>query len=326
MLTKTVIDFAGDNKRLFKCLHERIGFDYNKPFRAQVVSGRFTVNSIKKLTGYNPGEKMIILLKPQTPQYMSGKIYAVEILANGFSVDVSDAFPVYDTFYRKSDFDMCRKQNDVDTLAIIQDRALLCNEKSLFPKLNEYTNDVFQRYRVDDIINGCTSNGDIHYISQCYLYPRFSHGEKVHFESHGRVIYSRDIENYPKTIYDIVDRSGYYVRERRAELKRRAAALRVQREKAAFVNNDYTKELETLEVLKAEALKMLFVKAASVNNHDELLDFARGIDNYSNGLTWTVRAHELFAESITEKKYSSPAAARRAFDGIVNKYNLYINE
>lgn len=321
-----------NHNNLFRKLHYVFGFDYNKPFDSVLIVGRFTINNVKKAVDHDSTKTTVVLV--QGIGFYEGLIRCVIVNndSGGFSIDVNERLCPwavgqyqysFDTYSRKADFEDERKNNR-QALVISQENKYLSGTG--YPSRRDALSDNTERFKPGHVINGVNMAGTIQYISQVDFSPVHSHGEKYNYQSHGQVIYSRDIEKYPKTVLDVFDRSGYYVFDRRENLKRRAAALRAQREKTAFVNNDYTKEVKTLETLKKEALTALFTKAAAANNHDELLNFARGIDNYSNGIAWTVHAHELFIERITEKKYSSLAEARRAFNGIVDKYNLYINE
>lgn len=161
-----------------------------------------------------------------------------------------------DDAYGKNQFDELRKsafyQGETgfcSCYVILQDDADRTPEKPVDP-LNSWT-----RYTVTGSNNRygeCTGwnatsldRSERAYISRCYWYR----GSRMEGE----------------TIDQIIDKSGYYVRDRRNNLKKRAAALRAEREKNAYQAQDVTEDVA--EILTAAGdLKSAY--AAAIANND----------------------------------------------------------
>lgn len=110
-----------------------------------------------------------------------------------------------------------------------------------------------------------------------------------------------------------IDKSGYIVTYKQQELKRRARALRNERNKAAFLAVDYTANITELEKLIATRKQELVEMLLNVNSYEDSRTFEKAIDGYSSGFTWILYDFELYKNRLLSKWYSSPAAADNAY-------------
>ena len=316
---------------LFRKLHYVFGFDYNKPFDSVLIEGRFTINNVKKAVDHDSTKTTVVLV--QGIGFYEGLIRCVIVNndSGGFSIDVNERLCPwavgqhqysFDTYFRKADFEEARKHN-LKALVISQENKYLSGTG--YPSTRDALSDNTERFKPGHVINGVNMAGTIKYISQVDFSPVHSHGEKYNYQSHGQVIYSRDIEKYPKTVLDVFDRSGYYVFDRRENLKRRAAAARAEKQKAAVISRDFSKELRELEKLRENALALFASKAANVRTTDQLDYLNKKSNGYINGLRWIMFDNDIFIDRVNNNKYSSIEKAAAAFNDIKNKYAAFID-
>ena len=228
-----------DRPQAFRQLHKLYGFDFKSDFIYYEHTGNFTVNSLLKNAGNEAGAqlnpidyKMVLLVKPflKYREENTNTWYLVDIDGyNKPSVDVGNIYSksgIYDGldyFFTLSDFNNERKDKKVKAVLMAQKGTLLKPEKVNFIDYGE-------RYAVADV--STISYKDGKYISSVTV--KDGNGRKTVLKQYGRDI---------KTVDDLIDKSGYIVNERRAELKRRAEAIRAEREKADFLKADLSKYL-----------------------------------------------------------------------------------
>jgi len=328
---KTTCGISKHNN-LFRKLHYVFGFDYNKPFDSVLIEGRFTINNVKKAVNHDSTKTTVVLVQGTTG-FNEGSIRCAIVNndSGGFSIDINERlcpwsvgyFQLsFDTYFRKGDFEVDRK-NNLQALVISQENKYLSGTG--YPSTRDALSDNNERFKPGRVINGANMAGTIKYISQIDFYPVHSHGEKYDYHAHGQVIYSQDIEKYPKTVLDVFDRSGYYVFDRRENLKRRAAAARAEKQKAAVISRDFSKELRELEKLRENALALFASKAATVRTTEQLDYFNKKIDGYIDGLRWIMFDNDQFIDRVNNNKYSSIEKAAAAFNDIKCKYAAFID-
>lgn len=115
------IVFDNALKELLQCRRKALqflaccyGYDFQKPFKVTGLLGKFTVNSIKKVTGSNNG---ILLVCKGT------KVRCVELKTEKFEVDAPRDKYKYsiDEYYTKYDFETDRKSGKLGVFIIQQD-------------------------------------------------------------------------------------------------------------------------------------------------------------------------------------------------------------
>ncbi|MBP3573848.1 MAG: hypothetical protein J6J71_04490 [Prevotella sp.] len=300
------------NRGIFRTLHNVWGFDFEKPFNTYHINGNFTVNQILKLSHEKHTQNVkILLLTCDASHNWRKDLHAVTVDHLG-KIDIDFKIPwetggrAIDTFYRKSDFEETRKSKTAETFIIFQDR--------------EYLIDTIKKPRD---------------LSKRYKYIPMEHGEKMG-DGHGSSWYYRiklktldengaTFEYYfdalaryngykTKNIFDIIDKSGYLLTIKREDLKRRAKALKAQREKDAYNKTENGAKVEELaraiETAKKEILKSL-EEAKTSTDIDRIgkkiyFDFSR-----------ILRAFERYKERTEAKTYNSISEAENAFNNII---------
>jgi len=129
------------DRKAFVKLHNVAGFDFEKPFACIVMEGSFTLNKVAKAIaeyGYHPGDKVVMLVRnPRTERY--SRLHIVGLRYSGIEIDYRCCG--FETFYRKGDFEMCRKMPHIENYIIVQD-------KKYIRKPEERTIDFSARYKV----------------------------------------------------------------------------------------------------------------------------------------------------------------------------------
>ena len=294
---KEILDKVGKNT--FRFLHETDGYNFTKPVILNKFSGSFTLKKLWSIIPHkNYDYNVCVLFNIPCGRYDREKEYHVVRICGENEFDIELKANTYfnwttvpNTFYRKADFTELRKRNNIETYLIAQrkDYQTTITEKEPY---SVGTLDDNVRYFFDKEQYAYTSNMEKKYISELHLRDTTGKGKKIVY----RVpqYYRKDL-----TFYDILDNSGYYVYNRRAELKRRAAALRAEREKAAYNEYDTTGMIEKA-VNAAEKTKSAIIKkiqaAADCDSmyalHRKLYDIA-----------WLYYDIESFTEKINNKKF-----------------------
>lgn len=312
------------NKYTPRAVHDNFGIDYNKPFFGASINGRFTVNQILKqirAAEIDPAEAVNIILIRDTSRIGWRKgWYAVTISAAGrvdiehrdkyYSSDTTRTKAGFDWFFRKADFEDLRKDEDAAAVIISQRRE---DTHKPEPKTLDRAGAV-ERYKLIEIQYALESHGGRRYVHEITIQRRTDAGTRENIPSHGQIIYSNSFR--PGDVAEVIDKSGYLTRERREELKRRARALKAEREKAAYIQTDdaeKVKELETLfEAKKAEVARAL----QTARTWDEMKAAAAMIEDYKTGLKWAAYDLDRYKQNTAGKKYKSIEAATAAYNAI----------
>lgn len=304
-----------------RAVHDCFGIDYNQPFFGAHIIGAFTVNKVLqqiRAAEIDPAEAVNIILI-RTPGTWRGNTWqAVTIDAEGrFDIDNKDSYwngnttrrkSGFDYYYRKSDFNNDRKSGAADAVIISQRRE---NTRKPAPKEIDQN----ERHKIINI-NLCrystTSNET--YISRITLQRTTDAGTRFEIGNTGRVIYRGYWE--PRTVEDAIDKSGYMVYDRRREWKRRARALREEREKAAANAADYSNQLAELDRLFQAKKEAAAAAILAANTYEEMTAAGKMVEDYKTGLKWAAYDIERVKDAAENKKFTSPEKARAAFESI----------
>jgi hypothetical protein len=103
------------NKKALKYIAETYGYDFNKPYKVVGILGKFTANSIEKITGNSNG---LLLITDDDDMNIiklnSGKFEAKDLKCN-YDYHI-------DTFYGQGDFEQKRKSGETAAYIIQQDK------------------------------------------------------------------------------------------------------------------------------------------------------------------------------------------------------------
>lgn len=304
------------SRNALRGLHELFGYDFCKPYEILHLSGKFTVNQVNRLAaaaGYGLKSETVLLTRdPERAGYYDSDLRVVKIVGDGFKIEFSRRIPSYKRindpfghFYRKADFDALRKKNTAETWIILQ-----AKENLRFPA--EVKLDLTERFKIGKV-DISTYKGIC--VRGVELFRRDGKGEKLDYQTHGNYYYEGMWK--PESVYEIFDKSGWYLHDRRENLKRRADALRAERAKAAYLNTDNADKVRELQALidrrKAEIVAQLSEAATS----DEI-DAVREALGW-RGLYGIVRDFEAFKENTEARKYSSIERSDDAYNAIKSK-------
>lgn len=302
-----------DSRNAFRGLHLVLGMDFEAPYGIERIKGRYTANQVVKTAtagGYVPGDLLVILTADRSrPHGWNAFRLATVTAAGGVEIDykvpwVRDGI---DNFCAKRYFEEVRKSPEAETFILWQGRQYL-------KKPAEKVVELVGRFDVVSAQYG-SYNGQ-RYVDSIELRRRDSKGEKFRREIVGRVYYAG--KKYPATLEDVFDQSGYYVRARRKDLKRRAAALRAEREKAAFEASDNTDKVLELEkrirARKAEILRAL----EAAETAEEIAAVSESLARWK-GLAGVVSDFNRFRANVAGKVYKSIADCERAYNDILGR-------
>ena len=114
---------------------------------------------------------------------------------------------------------------------------------------------------------------------------------------------------------DWIDKSGYLLAERRDDLRRRAAALRAEREKAAYMAADNSAEVEELRGMIEARKKEIVQQLQEATTAAELKEVETALSSW-RGLGCIVSDFERFERNTAAKKYGSNEESERIYNGI----------
>lgn len=308
-------ELLSKNNHALQTLHESLGFDFCKPFIVDKISGKFTVNQIIKRVNVSlPDPNKVIAL--YVNEDCGGWLNLVTIDHYG-NITIDNKTPYYYTtkgsyniitFWAKKRFEDIRKHEKVSVYIISQSKEYITTpiEKTIDYKTG----------RFDYVDNGFTCHGGKSYINRVTVKNRDTNGEKSTRVLIGQVFYTGMISHYKTDISQIIDKSGYFVDYKRDDLKRRAAALKADRQKAAFIASDHTDkitELETMILGRKKEIEKLFNAAVT---SEDIKAVVEALNDYRHGLKWVLYSFELFKQRIVNKEYSNINNAVKAYQDI----------
>lgn len=125
------------------------------------------------------------------------------------------------------------------------------------------------------------------------------------------------LSDRPNDAGDLIDKSGYLLRERREDLKRRAAALRAEREKAAFLAADNSAKVEELRGMIEARKNELVRQLQQATTAEAVREVEKALCSWK-GLGGIMGDFERFERNSAAKKYASIEEADRVYNGIKN--------
>lgn len=326
MITKKNILNDREFKGYASAIHHVIGADWNAPIECVEYHGAFTPLKLRKAAravGISDNADLVCITWPD--KYAENKRWFL-ISGNDNKPILSihpdtanwDVISTIRDYFNSSTFNYYRKCDDNTTLIIAQDPKYQKKPANTVTRKISVDTLNAERLNITQVIGG-RANGKS-YVSQFDAIGKS--GKKYYWRRFGNVIYSNEIEN--TTISDIVDKSGYYVYGRRADLKRRAKMLKAQREKAKAADSDisgYVVEINEAVKNAIEITKSAYAKAETAAQFSVLAN----VNSPWRGIAQLIQAAEKFAETPAES-YSSPARIENAANRIIKEISEYINK
>ena len=226
-------DLLSINKNALRFCNAISCFDLVKPFEIVKLPGQpFTFNSVKKIIKTPAPYRAILLMKSNRPMEKDLMAVTFDSSSARFNTEIENGSPYYnnqiDYFYRRIDFEECRKNNASPVFVLIQAEAF-CQAAPApdHGKLRNYTDLFTERLRKVD---------EQHFARLDY------NGQIIEIDSYKRNYYHNCFEYHAKKIIgpSSIDKSGYISFYNVAARLREAEILRQRRAAAAAAELDTT--------------------------------------------------------------------------------------
>lgn len=300
MKKELVKEVLNRNPKMFKALHDLYDFDFTEEFQIIKINGRFTLNSLKKSLGITDLTGLNTAVIITNVKYNERYNYIVKAIESGFCIDYERRFYGYeyhvDHFFGKGSFEDARKEENIIVYVI-------CQNKELAKKASEKKPDLNERFIFKYVTRWGDGKGK-HGISQIDLIDKQHNNKKFTYKTR-RPESSENVNYY-------VDKSGYLVEEQKNELKRKAAKLRTEREKAAADAVNFDNEINVINNKLLEIKSKLAVQIMEVNNYETVCN----IDKIIGVLRWLYLSVDRFTERNAKKQFSSIQDANSRLNNI----------
>ena len=307
------------DRNTFTALNSIWGFDFEKPFTTAKINGAFTINKVwKELEKKHTSVDSVVVVLMDAGEDATYHRYTVTPLegANNINVDCrlySTDSKVWDTFYAKGDFHSFRKISK-HCYIIAQKKEQMLPRKYDYRgrTIKDESHDLSNRFEIatrDDkpyITRWCKNCGDsVSYISMVYLLDPAHNMSR--FEYSPAYSYNEPFCE----LSEIIDKSGYLVHIKRAELKRKADELCKARAAAGFKATDNTAIINGLKG-RIDSLQNAISKALEGATNSEDIRAIEKVLSSWDGLGGVFRKYERILSGEREKSFSSIAAFNEA--------------
>ena len=310
-----------DNKQALRALHSTFNFDFCKPYTALYIEGNFTINQIFKKLDTSTKNRVVVLTQDPENYCFKDEYQAAIIYSSGsFDIEFSKRIPYYsgpcriDDYTRKSDFETTRKHKNIRSYVIAQPVEYLTPDKKHETDYTQRFKYIAPDYKNQERTYYAGGNNGF-YISNITLQETTSNGYKFEYKP---AIYGRN--NEPRTISEIIDKSGYIIYKKRDELKRRARALKADREKAAYIQTNNQDKLKELETLIADKKRHIAEALNTATTYEEVKEINKKLD-FFHGLSDAMFQLKLMKAREAEKKYSSIESFNNDYNHVINVLN-----
>lgn len=302
------------NAGTLRAVHDYFRIDYNKPhaiLKMQPPSTRAAIRKAAAEAGYADALALVLIhrLPPENPARARCYFESDRIASRIFTIDAAGALDnprkrdlprtdknaekALDDCFVKGDFDDYRRE----PCAVY---VILQNDADKTPAKTPGKPQPGTRYKVErDRSMWANGSG--------YDLRSIDGAEPVTVAPH---TYYCNGKRNTETLADILDKSGYYIRDRRENLKRRANALRAERKKAAYNKTDTAADVEEVKTA-ANALRKAYadaISAADLATAAELIRF----DYRPDRLKYAFIDAADYINAATMKAYKSQDAADKA--------------
>lgn len=308
-MTNALKQAQKDDKHLMQALHDACRFDFCKPYIVTKVDGKYTENKIRKIMKEtlvdgkpitNVDHKIVILTRDENRCYYN-YWHLVEILGTRIKIDTNCRGRYFSlhNFYTQSRFHEVRKSDTCETIIIAQHYSNLCSKKT-------YAFDMYKRMYLLEVNRNRTWDTDREYIGS--LVVRGENGDKETLYTH----------NEPKTLDEVIDKSGYMLDIRHADMRRRLKENKANMMKAVADNTDFSEHLANLTTLVESKKIVLMETFKNCNTYAEYKKFEEAFAYYG-GFMNIVENYEQYRKSVNEKLFSSVEEENRFYHNIMNK-------
>ena len=308
-----------ENRGALQYLHRAQGFDFEKPHYIGIVSGRFTYKTVTDLIRANIGDDFTaaLLIKPSRV-YCLNRLHHVTLHGGKFNIECRRDLSLYrfdmDYFHGVGDFENVRKNRTDVAYIIAQKPEYLRTPKNTIPL------DGDTRYKIaaDEWQGGITRTGDgrgNHWISGISLRPATGSREKVTFQPWARF---DPQEKRSNDIGDYIDKSGYVVRFRREDLRRRAKVLRAQKNVERLKLADFSAREEKARADVAAVKRHLIRLIEAAETREDASEIREKVYGFYN-LLWDM-------DGLKSRTFGSPEGKNGYFDGMAERAAKILEE
>ena len=303
------------NPHALQGLHYLIGYDFQQTHAIARIQGHFTVNSALKAIGGANHENVVALLVTDHGKSYLNMLKLVTVDHTGkIGIEHNGGYRFdLDNIHMKGIFDDIRKSDRAECF-------IICQRSEYVKKPQKKPFDTSARYEyIPGKDSKCGDGHGNHWIDRITVraldgsntrHEVTKDGNKYRFST---VVYRRPNETRPKSHLEIIDKSGYILPKRRADLLRRADQLRKERAKAAYQATDNAAKVEELRAI-VEARKAEFAAAIASATNAEALRTAT--HKLCFNFIWTMSEFERFADKTARHDYMSIDAAENAYNAI----------
>ena len=299
------------NPAIFEGLHIKVGFDFEAPITIKRISAPFTIKkawkAVEPSNPYTSTAAIIMRDSSVSPSHYMHDFRLITITADSIDEYEKMSYHKYDRQHRYNMVfnDFCRKGdfNDLRKLDTCE-AFIIVQHDNFIQKPAEKKTDWTQRQR--DMNPG-------------------EHEQRTQFY-------------YNKRPTIIIDKSNYRVDMKRDDLKRRAAKLRSEREKAAAdAATESTANVKYCELITAlyhanqriiKALTAIDFENVTADTVNTFKAIAASIGEYSylRGISAATNSIIDFERSAKEKKFTSPDRYNAAYNNILDTLNAIMPE
>lgn len=311
---------------VFRALNAETGINWEKPFTVKMINGNYTARKIDKeaaAAGYDSRKDLIIILT-RDPKAWDKHIHIATLEAGAANIDHNSrgSSSIYtnrnkymsapfDRFYRKADFEEIRKAATAETFVVMQ----AAENVSIKGGKRRGSIKDGERYKLIKEVKHGDGRGNT-YTGKLELERTTDHGSAATYEANpGRYININKMWK-PAGAAEMIDKSGYLLRERRENLKARAAKLRAEKAVKAYQATDDSEKVEELAGMIDELKAAIITRITAAKTYEEMKATSAMIDNYNTGLKWIMYSFEMYRAKVEAKTFCSIAAAEKAYTDI----------
>lgn len=324
--TETTRELLRQNKGALKQLHDIGGYNFNKPFTLSHIVGNFTIKkALSDILPYYNNPFINIIIRNEDDFFTIRHKYHIITVSTDGSYEISIKTPHYKkasfetfyTFWRKADFEKMRKKQTCEAFIFAQElEHTHRTPKKAIDKSKRY---IYQPSPYEKAGDG---NGNT-YISRITLKETDGTGEVLEYQTEGRYITAYDKERRATNANDIIDKSGYFIREHREDLRRRAAQIRAEKQKNIFTSCDFSAELAKTRAEAEKAKREVIEALKNANTSEQIGKVAKAMRWELEYIYNDVERHE---EKTIKKEYASVEKYENAKNNITNKINKMLED
>lgn len=314
---------------VFRALNAETGINWEKPLEVRKLAGNYTTRKIEKeaaAAGYDSRKDLIILFTRDTANRCRWRddfnMLTIEAGAANIDHDNRGSASIYtngsdyksapfSTYFRKADFEADRKAATAETFIIMQAAENVGKPgRKHTAKINQA-----DRYKLIKENKHGDGAGNT-YTGSIVIQSTTDNGSRATYTANPAGFYNARRAWKPESAAEMIDKSGYLLRERRENLKARAAKLRAEKAVKAYQATDDSEKVEELAGMIDELKAAIITRITAAKTYEEMKATSAMIDNYNTGLKWIMNDFEMYRAKVEAKTFCSIAAAEKAYTNI----------